>query len=59
MGRCVLFIDASFFAKSRDIGHLVDSQGVLLVERDAIESFACSEGFSSGSIFDECEPTDS
>jgi hypothetical protein len=59
MGRCVVFIDASFSAISLNIGHLVNSQGVLFVEWDTIESFACSEGFSTGSIFDECESIDS
>ena len=50
-----MLIDTSFSAKSLNIRHLIDSQGMSLIEWNAIEGFACSERFSSGGIFDECK----
>ena len=54
-GRCVVFINTSLPSESINICQFVDSEGVLLVERDAIEALASGKSLCGCRIFDKSE----
>ena len=53
LGGSVLVINATFSSISVDIGHFVDAQGMLLVERHQIQLPYGRLGFSSRGVLDE------
>ena len=53
--RLVLLVNASFAAVSLDIGHLVDAECVLLVERNHVQLPRRGGSLTRGGVFHKCE----
>jgi hypothetical protein len=56
---CVVLIDTALSAESVNICQLVDSKGMLLIERDAIKALASRDSFGGGGVFNKGESNSS
>lgn len=52
-GRDIFVLDAALAAKVLNVGELIDADGVLAVEGDAVKGFAGGEGLFGGFVLDK------